>query len=309
MGESLLFSPKYADATTAQEALLHTLHQLPQTETRWRLSELLKACPWLTLHSIPGLSQLLARLKIVWKRARWHVHSPDPNYIEKLHQIWIHIRRVQAEEARSLLLFQDEFTLCRHPSLAQAFEQAGKLQPLAELGHKGNYTWRIAAALNPWTGQVTYQQARVMDITRMILFYRKLHLAYPASEILLVQDNWPIHYHPDLVATLQPQSFPFGTRVSPRWSKEPTRPLPDTRLPIRLMFLPTYASWTNPIEKLWRMLRQDVLHLHRYRDDWPALKLRVFSFLDEFSMGSKDLLRYVGLTDPLQLYRALFPAA
>jgi transposase len=269
---------------------------------------LLKACPWLSLRSLAGLSQLLSRLKIRWKRARWHVHSPDTNYVEKLHHIWVQIRAVQIPEEQWVLLFEDEFTLYRHPSLVQAFEQAGKIQPLAELGYLGNYTWRIAAAIHLWTGAVTYHQARAMDVTRMILFYRKLFQAYPGAEILLVEDNWPIHYHPDLLATLQPQPFPYGLRVSPRWPKQPTRPIPKDLLPIRLLFLPTYAPWTNPIEKLWRLLKHEVLHLHRYVDDWPALKQRVFSFLDEFRNGSKDLLRYVGLEDPLRLYRAIFPA-
>jgi transposase len=66
-------------------------------------------------------------------------------------------------------------------------------------------------------------------------------------------------------------------------------------LPIQLVFLPTYASWLNPIEKLWRWLRQEVLHLHRLSDDWPALKQAVWDFVAQFALGSLDLLRYVGL--------------
>jgi hypothetical protein len=66
-------------------------------------------------------------------------------------------------------------------------------------------------------------------------------------------------------------------------------------LPIQLLFLPTYASWLNPIEKLWRWLRQQVIHLHGFSDDWPALKARVADFLNQFRNGSTELLRYVGL--------------
>ena len=51
---------------------------------------------------------------------------------------------------------------------------AGPGQPLAELGYQSNYTWRIAAGLNAYTGQVTYFQARVLDVTRMIRFYHAL---------------------------------------------------------------------------------------------------------------------------------------
>jgi transposase len=66
-------------------------------------------------------------------------------------------------------------------------------------------------------------------------------------------------------------------------------------LPIQLICLPTYASWLNPIEKLWRWLKQDVLHLHCLSQDWPALKQAVATFLDGFATGSDSLLRYVGL--------------
>ncbi|HID52643.1 MAG TPA: hypothetical protein EYP41_11485 [Anaerolineae bacterium] len=64
---------------------------------------------------------------------------------------------------------------------------------------------------------------------------------------------------------------------------------------IQLLCLPTYASWLNPIEKLWRWLKQDILHLHRLSDAWPELRQRVDQFLANFSHGSTELLRYVGL--------------
>jgi hypothetical protein len=62
-----------------------------------------------------------------------------------------------------------------------------------------------------------------------------------------------------------------------------------------MLCLPTYASWCNPIEKLWRWLEQDILHLHRLSDDWAALKQAVACFLDGFADQSLELLRYVGL--------------
>ena len=70
----------------------------------------------------------------------------------------------------------------------------------------------------------------------------------------------------------------------------------ELRLPIQFVLLPTYASWCNPIEKLWRKLKQDVLHLHRLADDLKALRMLVTEFLQQFAAGSSELLRSVGLS-------------
>jgi len=87
----------------------------------------------------------------------------------------------------------------------------------------------------------------------------------------VIQDNWNIHTHPDVMTALA--GYP---RIKPVW-------------------VPTYAPWLNPIEKLWRWVRQDILKLHRWVEDWPLVKQRVRHFLDQFAHGSQDLLRYVGL--------------
>ena len=52
---------------------------------------------------------------------------------------------------------------------------------------------------------------------------------------------------------------------------------------------------SNPIEKLWRWLRQAVLKLHRLTGEWSALRQRVRAFLDQFATESHALLHYVGL--------------
>lgn len=66
-------------------------------------------------------------------------------------------------------------------------------------------------------------------------------------------------------------------------------------LDIELLWLPTYAPWTNPIEKLWRWVRQEVVHQHRWADDWATLLAHVAAFLDRFDHDSPELLRSVGL--------------
>ena len=148
---------------------------------------------------------------------------------------------------------------------------AARSRPLA--GEKGpNRRWRIIGALNAVTGRVDFLDACIVGRAKVIQFYGQLDAACPDVErLLVVQDNWSIHTHEDVLDALK------------RWPR------------IEPVWLPTYSPWHNPIEKLWRWLRQDVLKLHRLAGDWPSLRGRVNQFLGQFATGSQDLLRYVGL--------------
>ncbi len=190
----------------------------------------------------------------------------------------------------------DEFSYYRQPSVARAYAAAGHEQALARRSHRSNTKRTILGALNALTGRVTYVQRAYADVQGLRTFFQRLRAAYPQAERLyVVLDNWPMHVHSDVLSLLGPQRW-TDTMPRPRhWPTEPTRDLPSLDLPIELVPLPTYASWCNPIEKLWRWLNQDLLHLHPHADAWDTLKAEVATFLDEFAQGSDALLRYTGL--------------
>jgi hypothetical protein len=76
--------------------------------------------------------------------------------------------------------------------------------------------------------------------------------AYPGRRLFLVLDTWPVHYHPVVLAALEPQASPFPFFTPP---SRPTAPSPRAtrlNLPSRLVPLPTPAPWLNPSEKRWR---------------------------------------------------------
>src|SRR5262249_18038376 len=113
--------------------------------------------------------------------------------------------------------------------------------------------------------------------------------------LFVVLDNWPVHFHPDVLADLEPQWSPFTCPRPPAWPAAPTRRHTAPPLPIQLVPLPTYASWLTPIETPCRLPTQARLHLHRRADDLPARRDRVLDFLARFQDAPPDLLRYVGL--------------
>lgn len=299
MGEKLLFSPHCPTEAVAQENLLTLLHQSPElaghAQSRWTLNSLLASCAWLNLKTEAGLWGLLKRLGIVRKQGRLALHSPDPDYALKLDYLRLCLKRAIEHPENIVFLYLDEFSYYRQPTLAPAYELVGKAQWRANLSHRTNSRCRGIGALNALTGQVTYQQATKITVKVQNAFYRAIHNAYPhAQRIYVAQDNWPNHAHPQVLASLELQDSPFFPNPM-NWMRPATFvPSPDA-LPIQLIFLPTYAPWTNPIEKLWRYLRQTVLHLHRLSDAWPELKQRVLDFMAGFAQGSLELLHYVGL--------------
>ena len=299
-GRKPAFSPEYEEEIEAKQAILMVVRRAPQQfgykRSRWTLKMIKESCPWLSLESASGLSQLLKRLEISYKRGRDYVHSPDPNYMDKLSMIELMRFRAYYEPKRYVFLYLDELSYYRQPTLARAYESAGKVQPLAYRSHRSNTSFRALAALNVMTGRVRYLQRSRMNISCLTHFWYQLCEDYSDVETIYVTvDNWPVHYHPDVLAPLQPQNFPFPPRLPANWPTEPTGKVKQDNLPIQLLSLPTYASWLNPIEKLWRWLKQEILHLHRLSDEWDELKKRVDQFLATFSYGSNDLLQYVGL--------------
>ncbi|MFQ5796076.1 MAG: transposase [Candidatus Bipolaricaulia bacterium] len=265
-------------------------------QSRWTLERLGQVCDWLRITTVGGLSQLLKRLDIRYKRGRAYIHSPDRHYDDKLSLIELARLRAKYDPERYVFLYVDELTYYRQPRLASAYEATGRRQPLAYQSYRTNTAFRIVAALNACTGKVTYRQRSKISVPQLSAFYADICAAYPQAEIIYAtQDNWPVHFHPDVLARLQVQAWPYRFKVPPNWPTEPTAKAVHDDLAIQILCLPTYASWCNPTEKLWRWLRQDILHLHRQSDDWQGLKQRAAAFLDQFQCGSPELLRYVGL--------------
>ena len=248
------------------------------------------------LETLAGLSGLLKRLGISYKCARAQLLSPDPAFEAKLSYLTLCRMRAWYAPERYVFLALDEFTYYRQPTLARAYAQRGPHQALAWRSHHSDTRFRGLGALNVHTGQLTYRQQTKISPPCLAAFYTQLRAAYPqAQTIYVLQDNWPVHVHPDVLARLEPQQSPFWPAVPATWPTQPRPRAVRDSLPIQLVFLPTYASWLNPIEKLWRWVRQTVLHLHRLSDDWPALKQAVADFMSRFEADAPDLLRYVGL--------------
>ena len=270
-----------APGEEARQALAPTPDGPPPS--RWTLRAIRATFAWLQDYTLSGVWRVLKRAKLRVRSARLQQYSPDPEYGPKVAYLEQCLCAAAAHPDEVVLVLLDEMGDHRWPEAAATWAASMPTPPprTAPAG-ANNQQWRIIGALNALTGQVDYLEGYIVGRAKVIACYQYLVRAYPhARRIYVVQDNWSIHSHPEVLAALA--ALP---QIEPVW-------------------LPTYAPWLNPIEKLWRWLRTDVLKLHRLADAWDLLRQRVNAFLDQFAAGSHDLLRYVGLLGKGRLAQAL----
>lgn len=237
--------------------------------SRWQLRTIRASLDWLRDYTLSGIWYLLARCDLKLRSAQVQQHSPDPEYKKKLFRLKRSLREAARNPRQVAAIFLDEFGYTRWADPARDWAAT---TPIAIRNDENNQQWRTIGALNALNGKVSYLDAYVIGRAKVSQFYDQLNDEYRRFEtVYVIQDNWSIHQHPDVLQALA--NYP---RLQPVW-------------------LPTYAPWLNPIEKLWRWVRQDVLKLHRFADEWEELKHQVRAFLDQFAQGSCALLRYVGL--------------
>jgi hypothetical protein len=248
---------------------------------RWQLRTIRASIPALAEYGLGGVWTVCRRAGVQLRRGRPRLFSPDPAYAEQRDRLLALLRGMAADPERIVVVFLDEMGYLRWPQPATTYASAAPAPPPQTQPHGKEAKHRVAALLDAQTGRVLHLDADVVGRGRLQELYRKLHYAYPqATRIYVVQDNWPIHSHADITTCLR--AFPRIERV----------------------WLPSAAWWLNPIEKLWRLVRQHVLRLHRLAEDWLALHRAVRRYLRQFAAGSQDLLRTVGLLGDGPLARA-----
>ena len=306
---NLLFPPQAQNIEEAQADLNILVACDPAqhgfSETRWTLEMLLQKIrqKGYILSTVGSLHRFLSRLDIHKNQARYAYRSPDPHYQGKLDFVEEIKKRVKESEGKELLFYLDEFSYYRQPLLAKTWTRSDQKQEKVKRAYTSDTRTRVLGAINAANGRVHYFQAPKISVSDTASFYKRLCEAYPdVTRLWIVQDNTPVHFHPNLLVGLEEQKIPFPVILPPNWSKEPKQWAIDRfqkwNLPIRLVQLPTYAPWCNPIEKLWKKFRQDFCHLHRFCEDIEEYRAKARQFFDRFAQDSAELLQYVGLGVP-----------
>lgn len=295
MADGRLFSPlTWADAKLELEQTLSCRPALHPQGSRWTIDLLRAACVhFIRAKGRGAFKRVMKSLKVSYQRARTYFHSPDADYELKL----AYLRQIitSYKDGQTVILFEDELTYYNHASPAPD-HCPQKHQPKAGLAIGGERSWRVIGALDIFNGKLIAQQRSAIQVPTFVSFLKQIALLYPqAKTIYLVLDNWPVHFHPDVLSALQKQTCPYPFLTPASWKNIKPKKYKGDKLPIQLVPLPTYASWLNPIEKIWRWLKQDLLHNHCFANNFKELKNKVEGFLNKLLTPSSETLAVVGL--------------
>ena len=197
----------------------------------------------------------LHREGLVWRRPRPVLGPKDPQRSQKLRKIRALLRDLPANEAA---FFEDEVDVNTNPKIGSMWMWRGQQ---AEVVTPGTNTKRyLAGSLNWRTGEVILSEAgfkrdanlflqHLDELRRRFRCYRRIHV---------ICDN-AIFHRPDRCKKVQEYMAKWGHRIV-------------------LHFLPTYAPETNPIERVWWHLHEEITRNHRCQNIEELLDL-VFGWL------------------------------
>ncbi|EAR2679544.1 IS630 family transposase [Salmonella enterica] len=207
-----------------------------------------------TLHR-STLHRYLRQADMVWRRAALTLKIKDPHYEEKRLVI---DQALAQEQTAHPVFYQDEVDIDLNPKIGADWMPKGQQKRIATPGQ--NQKHYLAGALHSGTGRVHYVSGSSKSSDLFISLLETLRRTYRrAKTITLVADNYIIH----------------KSRKVERWLEENPK--------FRLLFLPMYSPWLNPIERLWLSLHETITRNHQCRYMWQLLK-QVAQFMNAASL-------------------------
>ncbi|HGE9749277.1 TPA: IS630 family transposase [Salmonella enterica subsp. enterica serovar Dublin] len=233
----------------------------PGRAPRWPVADILQLLPLLVQRSPKDFG---------WLRSRWSTELlalvinrlfdvtlkiKDPHYEEKRLVI---DQALAQEQTAHPVFYQDEVDIDLNPKIGADWMPKGQQKRIATPGQ--NQKHYLAGALHSGTGRVHYVSGSSKSSDLFISLLETLRRTYRrAKTITLVADNYIIH----------------KSRKVERWLEENPK--------FRLLFLPMYSPWLNPIERLWLSLHETITRNHQCRYMWQLLK-QVAQFMNAASL-------------------------
>jgi transposase len=225
--------------------------------SRWSCSTLAVVL-WDTKHVKVGqetIRRWLLRQNMVWRRPRPVPGPKDPQREWKLRKIRELLRDLPDDEAA---VFQDEVDLNLNPEIGCTWMERGKQ---AEIVTPGTNVKRYVAGSMSWrSGELVVTQGEKRNADLFVAHLEQLRHYFHQRRIHVICDNARFH-------TIQ------GSKVVRAY-------LASHGDRIVLHYLPAYSPQTNPIERVWWHLREQITRNHKCDCIEELVKLTM-AWLDE----------------------------
>jgi transposase len=222
------------------------------------------------------IAQLLKHLGFSYQKAAFVADHLDEH---KRHEwrttTWPHILRL-AKGRKALLLFGDEASFPQWGTLTYTWARRGQQPMVKTSGKRKGY--KVFGLIEYFTGRLFYQgQEGRLNSATYIAFLKGV-LEQTTLPLILIQDG--ARYH----TSAETKAF---------FAQQAAR--------LQVFQLPTYSPAYNPIEKLWKKIKQQETHLH-YFPTFEALTDQVEQALLKFANIPEDILALCSL--PTELAQA-----
>ena len=228
------------------------------------------------LYNVCYIAQLLKNLGFSYQKAAFvSDHLDERKRHEGRTTTWPQIlRKAQAQNA--LLFFGDEASFPQWGTLTYTWARRGQQPMVKTSGKRKGY--KVFGLIESFTGRFFDQgQEGRLNSAASIAFLTRV-LEHTTQPIFLIQDGAKYH------TSAETKAF---------FAQQPAR--------LHVFQLPTYAPDDNPIEKLWKKIKQQETHLH-YFPTFEVLTGKVEQALLKFTNTPEEILTLCSL--PTELAQA-----
>src|SRR5579859_79925 len=185
--------------------------------------------------SLSSIVRLIALLGFVWGRPKLTLKESDP----QAQQRQADMDKAIAEYPTAPRLYSDECDIHQLPTLRGQYQRRGQQKAIPTPGN--NKKQPVFGFLNVLTGEWHYWMTARKRSVEFVSCLHELYQLHPEGPILLLVDNASIH----------------KSKLTLRWLANHPR--------LRVCYLPAYSGHqTNPVEKVWWALKDEVCANHLY---------------------------------------------
>jgi len=226
-------------------------------------------------YSVFYLAELLKNLGFSYQKAAFvSDHLDEVARRRWQRRVWPEIVRL-ARESQALLLFGDEASFPQWGTLTYTWARCGH-QPVVQTSGKRR-GWKVFGLIDYFTGRFFHQGLEGRFTSASYTAFLARVLEQTTGQVMLIQDG--ARYHTSA------ETQRFFAQHAPR---------------LTVYQLPSYSPDYNPIEKLWKKLKEQDTHLH-YFPTFRALCEKVEQALLKFEQVPQEILALCSLPEELAL--------